>query len=190
MLLSAWRSADGRSPTTAPTSRSPTSAPAGGVATSRPASSAPDAAQVAQVGDTAVVHYTAKLQDGTVVEATRSGLPVRFMLGAGKVLRGLDRGVAGMKVGQTRTLTLLPEDAFGPRDERGVVVLPLAQFGRDAPTLRVGQRATVALPSGRRVPARIVRIDKDAVTLDANHELAGKTLVFEVELVELEKRKP
>jgi peptidylprolyl isomerase len=175
-LLSA-QAAGADSPTTAPVA-TPAAAP----------TSAPDKAVTAAVGDTVSVHYTGKLEDGTVFDSSVGRDPLSFTIGAGQMIPGFDKGVRGMALHEKKQLKLPPEDAYGQHDEKRVIQAPIAKFGDDPSKLKVGLKIGLSLASGQRIPAIVTKIDKETVTLDANHELAGKTLIFDVELVSLKKK--
>lgn len=133
-------------------------------------------------GDHVRVHYTGTLADGTVFDSSAGRDPLEFTVGAGQMIPGFDRGVEGMEVGEKRTLVLPPEDAYGERREDRIF-----KVSRDAlpkgyePT--VGDQLGMQTRSGRRLPVTVAAIMDREVHLDGNHQLAGKELTFEVELV-------
>jgi len=134
--------------------------------------------------DTVKVHYTGKLEDGTVFDSSEGRDPLEFTVGGGQVIPGFDEAVVGLEVGESRTATLPPEDAYGPHREELVLSTDRGQFPEDAEP-QVGDQFQLATQSGQRIPATVVEIEGDAITLDANHPLAGKALVFDIELVEI-----
>ena len=176
------------SPATRPAAGTDTARPAAPTTQAAPATSQVDRSVIAEVGDTVAVEYTGKLADGTVFDSSKGREPFRLTLGSGKAVVGFDTNIRGMKLHETRTFTLPPEQAYGPHDERMVLVMMLNQFGEKARDLLVGQALLMTMRNGTQIRVRVLKIDKDSVTLDANHELAGKTLTFEVELVELKKK--
>ncbi|MDD4889659.1 MAG: peptidylprolyl isomerase [Phycisphaerae bacterium] len=141
----------------------------------------------AGVGDKVAVHYTGTLEDGTVFDSSKGKDPLRFTIGAGQMIAGFDKGVRGMAVGEKKQIKMPPADAYGERNEKNVAQVPVANFGDNLAKLKVGQRIGMTLKTGQQIPVKVVKIEKDTVTLDANHELAGKSLIFDVELVELKK---
>lgn len=134
----------------------------------------------AKNGDKVKVHYTGRLEDGTVFDSSTDREPIEFVIGSGRMIAGFDRGVVGMSVGETKTITLAPEDAYGyPTDER-IMEIDRAQFPEDL-ELEVGMELGGFGP----FPARVTELTDDVVTVDANHPMAGKTLIFDLELVEI-----
>jgi len=134
--------------------------------------------RAAKVGDSAQVHYVGTLDDGTIFDSSRERTPLEFMIGAGNVIRGFDLAVTGLEIGQTRKARIDPVDAYGELDRSMVMAFPSTQ----APAgLKVGSR--VKLSNGQ--TAAVTKIDDKEVEIDLNHELAGKTLTFDVELMGL-----
>lgn len=125
------------------------------------------------------VDYVGKLEDGTVFDSSEGRQPITFTIGAGRMIPGFDKGVRGMKVGETKQLRLEPQDAYGEHDSRGVREVPLDRLPDD---VKVGD--ALRTPQGGK--AVVTKIDDKTVTLDLNHELAGKTLNFSVTLVSCE----
>jgi peptidylprolyl isomerase len=140
--------------------------------------------QVVKNGDNISVNYTGSLQDGTVFDTSIGKTPLTFTVGAGQMISGFDKAVVGMKVGEKKTVTLAPEEAYG--EHRADLVLTL---GRDKfssiPNLSIGLKVQMHNSSGQAFTATIVAIDASTVTIDANPELAGKTLIFEIEIVSI-----
>ncbi len=142
----------------------------------------------AQAGDTVKVHYTGKLTDGTVFDSSRNGgEPLEFTVGAGQMIPGFDAGVQGMAVGENKTLQLEPDDAYGQRSDEAVVTVPKENLGDLADQVSEGDRLAMQSPEGQQIPVTVTKIAETEVTLDANHQLAGQTLVFDVELVDVTK---
>jgi len=135
-------------------------------------------------GDTVSVHYTGTLEDGTEFDSSRGKDPLTFTIGAGQMITGFDNAVRGMKVGEIKTVTLPPEEAYGPHHADLVAVLSRDQFPEGI-TLTIGQRVPMQNDLGQQFMATIIEIGPSTVTIDANHELAGKSLIFEIELVSI-----
>lgn len=138
----------------------------------------------ASSGDTVTVHFTGKLEDGTVFDTSREGEPLQFEIGADEVIDGFDRAVKGMEVGENREAELQPEEAYGERDDELVFPVPRSQLpeGFDP---EEGDEVAVEVEDGREIPGRVTRVEEDSVTLDLNHPLAGRPLTFEIELVDV-----
>lgn len=136
-------------------------------------------------GDTVAVHFTGKLDDGTVFDTSREGDPLTFEVGADEVIDGFDRAVRGMEVGETRETRLEPDEAYGARDDELVFPVSRDQLP-DEFVPEVGDELAVEIDDGREVPGRVAEVDDDTVTLDLNHPLAGRPLTFEIELVEVQ----
>lgn len=138
----------------------------------------------ANTGDLVTVHYTGKLEDGTVFDSSREGEPLEFKLGSGAVIPGFDHAVEGMEVGQGREIKIAPEDAYGVRREEMQLEVPRAQLPEEVEPAE-GEMLGVQVAPGQQAVARIAKVADDTVTLDLNHPLAGQTLVFDIELVGL-----
>ena len=138
-----------------------------------------------QAGDTVVVHYTGKLEDGTVFDTSREQDPMRFEVGAEQVIPGFEEAVCGLEPGQETTISIPPEEAYGDRREDLVLEVAHAQIppGLDP---RVGLQLQLTLDDGQQIPVSVTEVGEASVTLDANHPLAGKTLIFDIELVEVQ----
>ena len=140
--------------------------------------------KTAQLGDRAKIHYTVKLPSGEVLGTSKTGPPLEFTLGKGKLIKKLEQGIVGMQVGETRTVELSPEEGYGRRDESRVITVKK----KELPTqqdIAVGRTVQYMGESGGMVNMIIVQVHDDAVTLDANHPFAGKELIFEVVLLVL-----
>ena len=137
------------------------------------------ASQVASDGDTVAVHYRGTLDDGTEFDSSEGRDPLSFVVGSGQVIAGFDDAVRGLAVGESRTVRIEPEDAYGEYTEEAVIDFPAdsapegLQVG-DAVTLGNGGRGTV------------LEITDEFVKIDANHPLAGEALTFEIELVSID----
>lgn len=139
----------------------------------------------AQQGDMVRVHYHGTLEDGTVFSSTyEEKEPFEFTIGKGGVLPKFELAVIGMNAGDTKTISVPPEEAYGHHKKEFVYVMDRAQ----APvhlSLEVGKRLQVRSNQGTTAIATITAITDDSVILDANDPLAGKTLTFKIELIEI-----
>jgi len=141
--------------------------------------------QAAKDGDTVSVHYTGTLEDGTQFDSSYDrGEPLTFTLGVGRMIKGFEDAVRGMKVGEVKTVTLPPEEAYGEYNVDLVVTLSRDQFPEDM-ELAIGKMISLQNTAGQQFTAVIVEIGDSTVTVDANHELVGETLIFEIELVSI-----
>ena len=139
----------------------------------------------AQSGDTVSVHYTGKLSDETVFDSSRDREPLSFEIGAGKVIPGFESSVVGMAPGDTKTITIESEKAYGPYREDQVVEIEKERLPENIDP-EVGQQLQVQQANGETAVVVIKDVSDSAVTLDANHPLAGKDLIFDIELVAVE----
>lgn len=131
------------------------------------------------------VHYVGTLDDGTKFDSSRDrGTPLDFTCMAGQMIPGFDAAVRDMQVGETITIRLEPEDAYGPRNMDMVQTIPL-QALPGAEGLVIGQRVMLQSPSGQPFQATVCDKDDRTITFDMNHEMAGKALTFEIELLEV-----
>lgn len=138
----------------------------------------------ASVGDTVRVSYEGRLDDGTVFDQSPDGEPLEFTLGADQVIQGFERSVAGMEPGQSKTVTLDPDEAYGDRDEDLVFTVDREQLPGDLDP-EVGDPLEVRPPEGDAFEVHVADLNDDRVVLDANHPLAGRALTFDLELVEI-----
>ena len=138
----------------------------------------------AERGDTVAVHYKGTLSDGSVFDSSEGGDPLQFTIGAHEVIDGFENAVIGMKTGDRKTQEIPADEAYGSHEDELVFHVPRSsmQGGLD---VTVGDFVRVTLPDGQTAPMQVVGLDDEAVTLDANHPLAGKDLTFELELVEI-----
>ena len=136
-------------------------------------------------GKICVVHYKGTFNDGTQFDSSYDhGHPLEFPCGAGMMIRGFDEAVSHMDPGQKVTIHLMPEEAYGMPNPKGIVVVPFEELP-GSEDLTVGERIVLGDEYGRQYPVRVSAKDEKTVTLDANHEMAGKELNFEIELIEV-----
>lgn len=133
-------------------------------------------------GDRVRVHYTGRLAGGEQFDSSRDGDPLEFTVGAGEVIPGFDEAVRGLRVGQSRSVVIAPEDAYGPRRDGLVAQIERerAQFPEEP---QVGMNLVLPLADGNQIEVVVTQITDTHVTIDGNHPLAGQTLFFDVELV-------
>ena len=137
------------------------------------------------VGKTCRTHYRGTFNDGTQFDSSYDrGEPLEFVCGAGMMIKGFDRAVADMEVGQIVDVHLQPEEAYGMPDPNQILEIAIKDLP-GAEELNVGDQVYLQTPSGRPVPVKVTARDQRMITLDANHEMAGKALNFRIELVEV-----
>jgi peptidylprolyl isomerase len=136
----------------------------------------------AKNGDTVKVHYTGTLENGRVLDTSRGGPPLGVEIGSGKLIPGFEKAIIGMKIGNTKTITILPEEAYGARYNELVLEVKKSDFPKDI-IPDIGKKLQIPQSAGDVIHAMITDINEDTVTLDANHPLAGIRLTFDIELV-------
>ncbi len=135
-----------------------------------------------EAGTRVLVHYTGTLDDGTKFDSSREREPLEVVLGQGMVIPGFEKAIVGLEPGQSVTVTIPEEEAYGPHNEELVIRVPKDSFPAEIkPT--VGEQLILRSPDGNEILALIVDADEGEVTLDANPPLAGFALTFEIELV-------
>ncbi|MCM2291484.1 peptidylprolyl isomerase [Allorhizobium sp. BGMRC 0089] len=141
-------------------------------------------AHPAKAGDTVLIHYVGLLPDGTPFDSSRGREPLKFQLGSGRIIPGLDRQVSGMAVGDSQRITVPAHEAYGPHDPQKV-----QRVARDVipANINLAPGTQLQAQSGNGAPmvVTVTEVKDDSVTIDANHPLAGQDLIFEVELVEI-----
>lgn len=143
--------------------------------------------QQVKQGDKVKVHYHGKLTDGTTFDSSEGREPLEFEVGAGAVIPGFDNGVMGMAVGDKKTVNIPAEEAYGPKVDELVMDFPKERFPEDMQP-EIGMQLMMNNGSGQQFPVTIVEVKEESITLDANHQLAGKDLVFDIELVDIESK--
>lgn len=136
----------------------------------------------AKHGDVVRVHYTGKLNNGTVFDSSVDRDPLQFTIGNGEIIPGFEQAVVGMKSGEIKTIKIPSEEAYGPHNEAMVLEVDRNEFPADL-NLSVGLQLQMQQDDGRAIPVMVIDISESSVTLDANHPLAGKDLIFDIKLV-------
>ena len=139
---------------------------------------------LAKVGDTVRVHYSGSLEDGEVFDSSQEREPLEFSLGHGMVVPGFENAIIGMDIGETKTVSIPPEGAYGPHFQERTLVVERSQVPPNIDA-QIGMKLQLQSPEGGMTAAVITNVTEDTVTLDMNHPLAGKTLTFEIKLVEI-----
>lgn len=138
----------------------------------------------AKSGNTVTVNYTGRLDDGSVFDTTANREPLQFALGQDRLIGGFEQALLGMSPGESKTINLAPEEAYGPHRNDLVVDIDRAHISPGADP-RVGQRMQLQQPEGPPVDATVTQVNESNVTVDANHPLAGKALTFEISVLEV-----
>jgi peptidylprolyl isomerase len=138
----------------------------------------------AKDGDKVKVHYTGQLESGDVFDSSRQHDPLEFVIGGGNVIPGFENGIIDMEEGDTKRITIPPEGGYGERREELMVRVLKKEFPAHI-TPAIGQQLQIKQGEGDILNVNIIAMDEESVTLDANHPLAGQTLLFDVELVEI-----
>ncbi|MFC2038323.1 peptidylprolyl isomerase [Chloroflexota bacterium] len=141
---------------------------------------------MANDGNTVRVHYTGKLGDGTVFDTSVEREPLEFTVGAGMVIPGFDEAVKALEIGQSTVVTIPADEAYGQYRDDLLMEIEKIQLPENL-VPEVGQSLQMQQPDGRAVVVVITGVTETAITIDANHPLAGKDLTFEIELVEILK---
>lgn len=139
---------------------------------------------VSNTGRTVFVHYTGTLEDGSVFDSSRERDPYAFVVGEGTMIAGFEDAVTDMAVGETKTVVIEPDHAFGPHYPDEVQTLPLKTFEGQIPT--AGQVIMLQSEDGQQVGATVLNVGMDGVEVDFNHPLAGKILTFEIEMIDVQ----
>jgi FKBP-type peptidyl-prolyl cis-trans isomerase 2 len=140
--------------------------------------------QQVKSGDKVKVHYHGKLTNGETFDSSKGREPLEFEVGSGMVIKGFDDGVTGMAVGEKKTIHIPFLEAYGPSNPEMIIDMPKDRFPTDM-QLEIGMPMMMTSGDGQNFQVTVTEIKEDAVTLDANHPLAGKDLVFDLELVEI-----
>lgn len=138
----------------------------------------------AKDGDTVTVDYTGRFEDGTVFDTSEGREPFEFTIGAGNVIPGFENAVKGMKPGETKTVTIPAEEAYGPHYDEAVLVVGREEFPPHLSPV-VGDQLELTDRTGESFIATVTAADDETVTMDANHPLAGHDLTFDITLDEI-----
>jgi peptidylprolyl isomerase len=136
----------------------------------------------AKNGDTVKTHYTGKLDDGTEFDSSAGGEPLEFMLGKGHVIPGFESAVEGMEVGDSKSVRIEADDAYGPRHDQLIQEVPRSALPEDLKP-EAGMTLQSKTPDGNVTMMKVTEVTDESITVDANHPLAGEALNFDIELV-------
>ncbi|MBQ7456519.1 MAG: peptidylprolyl isomerase [Desulfovibrio sp.] len=135
-------------------------------------------------GSTVSVHYTGSFEDGTVFDSSKDREPLTFEVGKGMVIKGFENALLGKTSGDTVTVCIPPEEAYGDYDPRQVFTVEREQVPEGIP-LEIGTKLQLSSENGV-LFVTLTELDDQTITLDANHELAGKTLVFTIDVLSVQ----
>lgn len=135
-------------------------------------------------GRTVSVEYTLTLQDKKVLDTNKGGQPLTFVYGAKQIIPGLEKEMAGMKIGESKNVTVKPEEGYGPVIEQAIIEVDKDKLPDEA--WQVGAHVQGQGPDGRVVRGQVTTLQEDKATVDFNHPLAGKTLYFEVKVLDIQ----
>ncbi len=138
----------------------------------------------AKNGDKVKVHYTGKLEDGTVFDSSQGREPLDFQIGAHNVIAGFENAIVGMQEGESKTTHIPADEAYGPYQEEMVLTVPRDQFPPDIDP-QVGEQLQLRTSNNDSFMVRVKEVTDSEVTLDANHPLAGEALTFDIQLVQV-----
>ena len=130
------------------------------------------------------VHYTGKLANGETFDSSEGCHPLEIEIGAGKLIKGFEEALMGMAVSDKKSFTLPPEEAYGERDDTLEKVFERANLPKEF-SPEVGEIVALKTEDNRQVPAKVKRVDDQQIAVDLNHPLAGETLSFDIEVVEI-----
>ena len=136
-----------------------------------------------ETGKTVKVHYTGKLNDGSVFDSSEGREPLEFQVGTGQVIPGFDAAIQQMDIGSSKTIKIPSEEAYGDVRQEMIALIPHEQFP-DGLNPQVGQTLQLKTPEGA-LPVRVTDVQDTGVVIDGNHPLAGRDLTFELELVQI-----
>jgi len=139
---------------------------------------------IAKNGDNVTVHYTGKLTTGEQFDSSNGRDPLGFTIGAGQMIKGFDAAMPGMAIGDKKTVTIIAAEAYGETNPEAIIQFPKTNVPADM-VLEPGMPLTLTDQNGHPVQVVVVEVQEDIIVLDANHELAGKDLVFDIELVSI-----
>ncbi len=138
----------------------------------------------AKTEDMVKVHYTGRLEDGTEFDSSREASPLEFTVGGGEVIPGFEQAVVGMQPGESKTVRIPAEQAYGEHHDQLVANLERKDIPENL-DLQVGNQLEVTQESGEKFLVTVTDLNEETVTLDANHPLAGKDLIFDIDLLEI-----
>ncbi|MHC4572120.1 MAG: FKBP-type peptidyl-prolyl cis-trans isomerase [Planctomycetota bacterium] len=138
----------------------------------------------AKSGDTVKVHYTGRLDDGTVFDSSAARDPLELTIGGDRLIPGFEQAVVGMNLGESKTVEIPADEAFGPYREELVTEVERSKLPMDI-VPEVGQKLNMTDVGGQTTVVTVAEVSESSITIDTNHPLAGKDLTFDIELVQI-----
>ena len=139
---------------------------------------------VVKDGSVVSLEYTLSGEDGKTIESNKGKAPLKYTHGGQQIVPGLEKGLAGMKAGEEKRVKVKPEEGYGPVDPKGFQEFPKDKIPSEA--LKIGATLMAKGPQGQQVPVRVHEIKEKTVVLDLNHPMAGKTLVFDIKVLDVQ----
>jgi peptidylprolyl isomerase len=139
---------------------------------------------IVKSGDQVAVHYTGRLTNGEVFDSSQGREPLAFTVGAGQMIAGFDAGVVGMSIGEEKSISIPAADAYGEWEEENTIAFPKENLPADL-QIEKGMQLTMRSQDGHPFPVTVFDIQEETVILDANHMLAGKELIFDIQMVSI-----
>ena len=140
-------------------------------------------------GNNVVVDYEGRLESGEIFDSSQHGdhsHPIEFEAGSGKVIKGFDDAVIGMNEGEEKEIEINPDEAYGQRNEDMIKQIPKSQLPEEQrEKVKEGMMLGLQSPDGKQIPAKIVKVDDENISIDLNHPLAGKKLIFKIKIKEI-----
>lgn len=137
-----------------------------------------------KIGDIIKLHFTGTLEDGTVFDSSKGKTPLTFKVGNGDVISGIDEAVIGMKLNQEKSIYLNPDKAYGPIEKEFIISIEKEKLPPNL-ELQLGYQLQIPNEDGEPFQVRVTKITKKIIELDGNHPLAGKNLMFDLQIVEI-----
>ena len=139
-----------------------------------------------KANNTVKVHYTGKLADGQVFDTSEGKEPIEFVLGQGRLIPGFEQGLIDMKLNEKKTISIAKEEAYGEVNEQLIQEIDKANLPQDMEP-KVGMGLVSKSPEGQEMNLMIIEVKDESVVIDGNHPLAGRDLVFDLEVVEIKE---
>lgn len=138
-----------------------------------------------KIGDTVNIHFTGRMEDGTIFDSSSEKNPLRFIVGRNDVIQGIDEAIIGMKIGQKKVIHISSDKGYGSIEKELIISIEKAKLPKDL-DIKLGQELQIPNEDGNPINVRITDITDKHIELDGNHPLAGKNLIFDLNLINIE----